>query len=117
MADDASYLSFLEKANAPLGDSKNEGGAHASGKKGGFKTVDEGKKVPEVIRKAIEGVVYVSEADEGFVGVSLGTGGRGMVDGGMSCEVFLFAPLFVLFLLFIALVLEVLDRMDEVAGC
>ncbi|OBT94812.1 hypothetical protein VE01_06304 [Pseudogymnoascus verrucosus] len=79
MADDASYLSFLEKANAPLGGS-NEAQASGSGKKG-FKTVDEGAKVPEVIRKAIEGVVYVSDADEGFEGVSLGTGGRGMVDG------------------------------------
>ncbi|KFZ04290.1 hypothetical protein V501_09202 [Pseudogymnoascus sp. VKM F-4519 (FW-2642)] len=79
MADDASYLSFLEKANAPLGGS-NEAQASGSGKKG-FKTVDEGAKVPEVIRKAIEGVMYVSEADEGFEGVSLGTGGRGMVDG------------------------------------
>ncbi|OBT85534.1 hypothetical protein VE02_05393 [Pseudogymnoascus sp. 03VT05] len=77
MADDASYLSFLEKANAPLGG----GEAQASGGKKGFKTVDEGAKVPGVIREAIEGVVYVSEADEGFVGVSLGTGGRGMVDG------------------------------------
>ncbi|OBT46609.1 hypothetical protein VE00_01770 [Pseudogymnoascus sp. WSF 3629] len=78
MADDASYLSFLEKANAPLGGGEVQ--ASGSGKKG-FKTVDEGAKVPGVIREAIEGVVYVSEADEGFVGVSLGTGGRGMVDG------------------------------------
>ncbi|KFZ14981.1 hypothetical protein V502_05830, partial [Pseudogymnoascus sp. VKM F-4520 (FW-2644)] len=66
MADDASYLSFLEKANAPLGDS---GVAQASGSgKRGFRTVDEGAKVPGGIQKAIEGVVYVSEADEGFVG-------------------------------------------------
>lgn len=90
MADDASYLSFLEKANAPLGDS---GAAQASGKGNkGFKTVDEGAKVPGGIQKAIEGVVYVSEADEGFVGVSLGTGGRGLVDGGLSL-LFYFVPL------------------------
>ncbi|OBT69698.1 hypothetical protein VE03_00750 [Pseudogymnoascus sp. 23342-1-I1] len=77
MADDASYLSFLEKANAPLG---GDEGTQTT-RKGGFKTVDEGKEVPRVIREAIEGVVYVSEADEGFEGVSLGTGGRGLVDG------------------------------------
>lgn len=83
MADDASYLSFLEKANAPLGGESGEG-ARTTGKKGGFKTVDEGATVPAGIREAIGGVVYVSEADEGFEGVSLGTGGRGLVDGGMS---------------------------------
>lgn len=90
MADDASYLSFLEKANAPLGGGESgEGAAQTTGrKKGGFKTVDEGATVPGVIREAIGGVVYVSEADEGFEGVSLGTGGRGLVDGGMSCSLF-----------------------------
>ncbi|KFX86975.1 hypothetical protein O988_09453, partial [Pseudogymnoascus sp. VKM F-3808] len=67
MADDASYLSFLEKANAPLGGDSSGGGAQTT-KKGGFKTVDEGAKVPGGIQKAIEGVVYVSEADEGFEG-------------------------------------------------
>ncbi|KFY34888.1 hypothetical protein V495_08092 [Pseudogymnoascus sp. VKM F-4514 (FW-929)] len=85
MADDASYLSFLEKANAPLGGDNSGGGAQTT-KKGGFKTVDEGAKVPGGIQKAIEGVVYVTEADEGFEGVSLATGGRGMVDGESFAE-------------------------------
>lgn len=72
MADDQSYMSFLEKANQPLTGYSNASTADSPDKKK-LKTMDEGAKVPEVIMKVVkkEDVVYVSDADEPFEGVAL----------------------------------------------
>ena len=72
MADDQSYMSFLEKANAPLTGYSNTSSADEPEKKK-LKAMDAGAKVPEAIRKVIdnEDTVYVTDADEPFDGVSL----------------------------------------------
>jgi hypothetical protein len=71
MADDASYLAFLEQANAPLptSDTAVENGLkHVQ-----LKTVDPGAKIPQAIEKLLDSgdAYYVSDADEEFVGVNL----------------------------------------------
>jgi len=68
MASDEDYMAFLDKANRD----PSEGYAKtASGGTTQFKTTDEGVDVPAVLKKAAEGVVYVTEADEEFVPVAL----------------------------------------------
>lgn len=79
MADDAAYLSFLEKANEPLpvaAAAKATDPARVA-----LKTVD--GELPRVLREVVErDVVFVSEADEAFEGVSLKLEGKGMPDEG-----------------------------------
>lgn len=73
MADDQSYMSFLEKANTPLTGYSNASSANSPDKKK-LKAMDAGAKVPKVIMTVIddENMVYVTDADEPFDGVSLG---------------------------------------------
>lgn len=84
MADDQSYMSFLEKANAPLTGYSNTSNAESSGKKA-LKTMDQGAKVPEIIQEVVkkEDVMYVTDADEPFEGVSLKFEQADMPNGGM----------------------------------
>jgi hypothetical protein len=79
MADDAAYLSFLEKANEPL---PKTAASAADPAKVALKTVD-GAELPRVLRELVErDVVFVSEGDEAFEGVSLKLEGKGMPDEG-----------------------------------
>ncbi|KAI8187065.1 hypothetical protein K4K51_009448 [Colletotrichum sp. SAR 10_75] len=77
---DADYAAFLDKANQD----PNEGYAKpAATKKGEFKAQDEGAEVPKAIQDVLkEDKVYVSDADEPFVGVALAwdEGGKGLPD-------------------------------------
>ncbi|KAI8173010.1 hypothetical protein K4K49_003280 [Colletotrichum sp. SAR 10_70] len=77
---DADYAAFLDKANQD----PNEGYAKpAATKKGEFKAQDEGAEVPKAIQDVLkEDKVYVSDADEPFVGVALSwdEGGKGLPD-------------------------------------
>ncbi|KAE9569931.1 hypothetical protein CGCF415_v003010 [Colletotrichum fructicola] len=77
---DADYAAFLDKANQD----PNEGYAKpAATKKGEFKAQDEGVEVPKAIQDVLkEDKVYVSDADEPFVGVALAwdEGGKGLPD-------------------------------------
>ncbi|KAI8208076.1 hypothetical protein K4K48_000755 [Colletotrichum sp. SAR 10_66] len=77
---DADYAAFLDKANQD----PNEGYAKpAATKKGEFKAQDEGAEVPKAIQDVLkEDKVYVSDADEPFVGVALAwdDGGKGLPD-------------------------------------
>lgn len=84
MADDQSYMSFLEKANAPLTGYSNTSSTDSPDKKR-LKAMDAGAQVPEVIMKVIdnENTVYVTDADEPFDGVSLGWEHSDFPTGGM----------------------------------
>ncbi|KAF3799637.1 hypothetical protein GCG54_00002341 [Colletotrichum gloeosporioides] len=77
---DADYAAFLDKANQD----PNEGYAKpAATKKGEFKAQDEGAEVPKAIQDVLkEDKVYVSDADEPFVGVALAwdEDGKGLPD-------------------------------------
>ncbi|KAJ0339921.1 hypothetical protein COL922a_003950 [Colletotrichum nupharicola] len=77
---DADYADFLDKANQD----PNEGYAKpAATKKGEFKAQDEDVEVPKAIQDVLkEDKVYVSDADEPFVGVALAwdEGGKGLPD-------------------------------------
>ncbi|KAK2735311.1 hypothetical protein CKAH01_01692 [Colletotrichum kahawae] len=77
---DADYAAFLDKANQD----PNEGYAKpAATKKGEFKAQDEGAEVPKAIQDVLkEDKVYVSDADEPFVGVALvwDEGSKGLPD-------------------------------------
>jgi len=83
MADDAAYLAFLEKANEPLTGYAGAA-APADPARVALRTVDEGAEVPGVIRGVVqrEEVVYVSDADEPFEGVSLKLEKGGLPDEG-----------------------------------
>ena len=80
MASDEDYMAFLDKANRD----PSEGYAKtaSSGGKMEFKTTDEGISVPAVLKKAAEGAVYVTEADEEFVPVALKFKGSKLPDEG-----------------------------------
>jgi len=72
MASDDDYMNFLDKANQD----PSAGRANSSSKEHGkvqLKTVDSGHELPEEIKVATqkEEWIYVSDADEPFVGVSL----------------------------------------------
>jgi len=77
MASDEDYMSFLDKANADpaAGYKSSDTSAGGKGKSGKveLKTVSPGAKVPREIQAATEKEewIYVSDADEPFVGVSL----------------------------------------------
>jgi len=80
MATDEDYAAFLEKANQPTSSSVATSAKTSKGFTG--KSVDTREAVPEVLR-GVESV-YVSEADEEFVPVSLGWRGEGgEIDVGM----------------------------------
>lgn len=81
MADDQSYMSFLEKANAPLTGYSNRSNADTPK----LKATEAGAKVPDVIMKVIdnEDTVYITDADEPFDGVSLGWDQTDFPTGGM----------------------------------
>lgn len=87
---DADYAAFLDKANQD----PNEGCAKpAATKKGEFKAQDEGAEVPKAIQDVLkEDKVYVSDADEPFVGVALAwdEGCKGLPDEGWYHAVFAF---------------------------
>lgn len=75
MASDEDYAAFLEKTNQPT--SLNSASTQQIGNNKGFtaKTVDTEQPVPKVLQDVES--VYVSEADEEFVPVSLGWSGKG----------------------------------------
>ncbi|KAF4582036.1 hypothetical protein GQ602_006660 [Ophiocordyceps camponoti-floridani] len=82
MASDEDYMAFLDKANKDLGE--GEAAAQRScDTKFSFKAVDEGSAVPSAIRDVCNKEVYVSDADEPFVEVSL----RWTGEGGLPDEV------------------------------
>ncbi len=85
MADDQSYLSFLEQANAPLTGYSNKGSAQASSEKL-LKTMDEGQEVPKPIKDVLgsDDAIYVTDADEAFEGVSLKYERQELPTAGMS---------------------------------
>lgn len=74
MASDEDYAAFLDKANQ---DPADGGGVKSSSKKDAgkleFKTLDAGAEVPEKIKTktSSEEWIYISDADEPFVPVSL----------------------------------------------
>ena len=84
MADDQSYMSFLEKANAPLTGYSSRSSIDSPDRKK-LKATDAGAKVPDVIQKVIgdESMVYVTDADEPFDGVSLAWDKSEFPTGGM----------------------------------
>lgn len=71
MASDDDYAAFLEKANQPTSSS-----AQQTMKSKGFteKSIDTNEPVPSVLQEVQS--VYISEADEEFVPVSLGWSGK-----------------------------------------
>ncbi|OHE99170.1 ribosomal protein L3 [Colletotrichum orchidophilum] len=77
---DADYAAFLDKANQD----PNEGyAATASSKSKEFKAQDKGAEVPKAIQAVLkEDKVYISDADEPFVGVALqwDEAGKGLPD-------------------------------------
>jgi len=80
MASDEDYAAFLEKANQPTSSATTQ----QTKKSKGFttKSVDTQEPVPTVLQEVQS--VYVSEADEEFVPVSLGWSGKGgKIDIGM----------------------------------
>jgi len=79
MASDEDYMAFLDKANRD----PSEGYAKtASTDKAEFKTTDEGVQVPAALKKAVQGAVYVTDADEEFVPVALKFNGDKLPDEG-----------------------------------
>lgn len=84
MASDEDYMAFLDKANQDP-----SLGYSATGQKAGgevqLKTMDEGAEVPNELRMATEREewVYVSDADEPFVAVSLKLDGGKLPDEGL----------------------------------
>lgn len=71
MADDNSYMSFLEKANQPLTGYSTASKIETPAEKK-LKTLDAGLAVPKAIQSALDKEpVFVSDADELFEGVSL----------------------------------------------
>ncbi|GJD01630.1 hypothetical protein ColKHC_10455 [Colletotrichum higginsianum] len=81
---DADYAAFLDKANQD----PNEGYAKPTGNKSNeFKAQDQGVEVPKAIQDVLkQDKVYVSDADEPFVGVALAwdEAGKGLPDEGAN---------------------------------
>ncbi|KAF9877668.1 hypothetical protein CkaCkLH20_04803 [Colletotrichum karsti] len=76
---DADYAAFLDKANQD----PNEGYAKPASKGNEFKAQDEGAELPKAIQDVLkQDKVYISDADEPFVGVALNwnEGGNGLPD-------------------------------------
>lgn len=81
--DDAAYMAFLERANAPLGPATPQTTTAMEP----LRARDAGAEVPAPIVRVLGeggGRVYSSEGDEGFEGVSLAMEG-GLPDAGMFC--------------------------------
>lgn len=81
MASDEDYMAFLDKANAD----PNAGVAKTSSSGGGkiqLKAVDHGAEIPHELKAPTEKEewIYVSDADEPFVAVSLKLGGGKLPD-------------------------------------
>ncbi|SPO03494.1 related to nuclear receptor co-repressor/HDAC3 complex subunit TBLR1 [Cephalotrichum gorgonifer] len=70
MASDDAYAAFLEKANQDPSQGRTHAAATSPGARD-LKSLDEGEEVPSVLAGVTRGKFYVSEADEGFVPVSL----------------------------------------------
>lgn len=89
MASDEDYMAFLDKANADPSLGYSVTGAKA-GEKMQLKTLDEGLDVPKELKVATEKEewVYVSDADEPFVAVSLRIHGEKLPDEGLSALIF-----------------------------
>jgi hypothetical protein len=89
MASDEDYMAFLDKANAD----PNAGYTATAAKKAGglaqLKTMDEGVEVPTELKMATEKEewVYVSDADQPFVAVSLKCPGEKLPDEGLSAPI------------------------------
>lgn len=82
---DADYAAFLDKANQD----PNEGHATATSKSKEFKAQDKGVEVPKAIQDVLkQDKVYISDADEPFVGVALqwDEAGKGLPDEGELCR-------------------------------
>jgi hypothetical protein len=88
MASDEDYAAFLEKANADPSAGVTKTAASGSGGKIQLKTVDHGLDVPRELKVATEKEewIYISDADEPFVAVSLRLEGSRLPDEG-SCKV------------------------------
>lgn len=89
MASDEDYAAFLEKANADPSAGTHSSAAATTQKKGlqtkAFKTLDAGASVPRELKAPTDNEewIYVSDADEPFVAVSLGLRGDKMPDEGL----------------------------------
>jgi hypothetical protein len=84
MASDEDYMAFLDKANADPSTGYSAMGPKVGGKMQ-LKTMDEGVEVPTELRMATEREewIYVSDADEPFVAVSLKFTGSKLPDEGL----------------------------------
>lgn len=84
MASDEDYMAFLDKANQDPSIGYSAMG-HKTGGKVQLKTTDEGVEVPTELRMATEREewIYVSDADEPFVAVSLKLLGEKLPDEGL----------------------------------
>jgi len=84
MASDEDYMAFLDKANQDPSMGYSAMGQKTGGKVQ-LKTVDEGVEVPDELRMATEREewIYVSDADEPFVAVSLMLKGDKLPDEGL----------------------------------
>lgn len=84
MASDEDYSSFLEKANEDpaAGTAKT---SSSSSKKHSFKTTDAGADIPKALKvpTSKEEWIYISDADEPFVPVSLKMEGSKLPDESM----------------------------------
>jgi hypothetical protein len=84
MASDEDYMAFLDKANRDPSIGYSAMGQKTGGKVQ-LKTTDEGATIPDVLRMATEREewIYVSDADEPFVAVSLKLQGQKLPDEGL----------------------------------
>jgi hypothetical protein len=84
MASDEDYMAFLDKANQDPSIGYSAMGQKIGGKVQ-LKTMDEGATVPDELRMATEREewIYVSDADEPFVAVSLKLSGHKLPDEGL----------------------------------
>ena len=88
MASDEEYMAFLDKANADPSAGVPTAAASSSGGGGGaikLKAVDHGVGIPHELRAPTEREewIYVSDADEPFVAVSLKLPGGKLPDEGV----------------------------------
>ena len=86
MADDNSYMAFLEKANQPLTGYSNAKTVPSPEEKK-LKALDEGVYVPSKIASLVqkEDLVYMSDADEPFEPVALKWEKKELPNAGTSC--------------------------------
>jgi hypothetical protein len=84
MASDEDYMAFLDKANQDPSIGYSAMGQKTGGKVQ-LKTIDEGAAVPDELRMATEREewIFVSDADEPFVAVSLKLKGEKLPDEGL----------------------------------